>query len=401
MLKGASGLRINKKQKENVLKLEYLNQKKSHWSSEEYAYIDELLGRKKVNLYCRDIEKFLANKVILVTGGGGTIGSELCRQIAKANPRKLIIADNYENNAYDIQQELIFKYKNNLNLKVEIVSVQNKEKLDIIFNKYRPNIVFHAAAYKHVPLMEDCPEEAIRNNIFGTYNTVMAAHRYGVERFVLISTDKAVNPTNIMGATKRFCEMIIQSMKGYSKTEYVAVRFGNVLGSNGSVIPLFQKQIEMGGPVTITDKRIVRYFMTISEAVQLVLQAGSMANSSEIYVLDMGEPVKILDLAENLIKLSGHIPYKDIQIIETGLRPGEKLYEEILMNSEKLIATANHKIFIEHQDTISRQEIKEKIKILENALKTKSKIKIKQAMKQVVNTYKDPHEVNNRLYRAL
>jgi FlaA1/EpsC-like NDP-sugar epimerase len=401
VLKGASGLRINKKQKENVLKLEYLNQKKSHWSSEKYAYIDELLGRKKVNLYCRDIEKFLANKVILVTGGGGTIGSELCRQIAKANPIKLIIADNYENNAYDIQQELIFKYKNNLNLKVEIVSVQNKEKLDIIFNKYRPNIVFHAAAYKHVPLMEDCPEEAIRNNIFGTYNTVMAAHRYGVERFVLISTDKAVNPTNIMGATKRFCEMIIQSMKGYSKTEYVAVRFGNVLGSNGSVIPLFQKQIEMGGPVTITDKRIVRYFMTISEAVQLVLQAGSMANSSEIYVLDMGEPVKILDLAENLIKLSGHIPYKDIQIIETGLRPGEKLYEEILMNSEKLIATANHKIFIEHQDTISRQEIKEKIKILENALKTKSKIKIKQAMKQVVNTYKDPHEVNNRLYRAL
>ena len=325
MLKGASGLRINKKQKENILKLEYLNQKKSHWSSEKYAYIDELLGRKKVNLYCRDIEKFLANKVILVTGGGGTIGSELCRQIAKANLRKLIIADNYENNAYDIQQELIFKYKNNLNLKVEIVSVQNKEKLDIIFNKYRPNIVFHAAAYKHVPLMEDCPEEAIRNNIFGTYNTVMAAHRYGVERFVLISTDKAVNPTNIMGATKRFCEMIIQSMKGYSKTEYVAVRFGNVLGSNGSVIPLFQKQIEMGGPVTITDKRIVRYFMTISEAVQLVLQAGSMANSSEIYVLDMGEPVKILDLAENLIKLSGHIPYKDIQIIETGLRPGEKL----------------------------------------------------------------------------
>lgn len=363
--------------------------------------IEELIGRQSASFDESEIKSYLNQKTIMVTGGGGSIGSELCRQIAKSNPKRLIIIDNYENNAYDIQQELIFKYKNNLNLKVEIVSVQNKEKLDIIFNKYRPNIVFHAAAYKHVPLMEDCPEEAIRNNIFGTYNTVMAAHRYGVERFVLISTDKAVNPTNIMGATKRFCEMIIQSMKGYSKTEYVAVRFGNVLGSNGSVIPLFQKQIEMGGPVTITDKRIVRYFMTISEAVQLVLQAGSMANSSEIYVLDMGEPVKILDLAENLIKLSGHIPYKDIQIIETGLRPGEKLYEEILMNSEKLIATANHKIFIEHQDTISRQEIKEKIKILENALKTKSKIKIKQAMKQVVNTYKDPHEVNNRLYRAL
>jgi FlaA1/EpsC-like NDP-sugar epimerase len=245
--------------------------------------------------------------------------------------------------------------------------------------------------------MEECPEEAILNNIFGTYNLVQAAKRYGVDKFVLISTDKAVNPTSIMGASKRFCEMILQSMKENSRTEYVAVRFGNVLGSNGSVIPLFQKQIAQGGPVTITDKRIVRYFMTIPEAAQLVIQTGAMANSSEVYVLDMGEPVKILELAENLIRLSGSIPYTEIPIIETGLRPGEKLYEELLMNNDELIATQNHKIYIEHQNNISKQEINKKLKILTKALKTKSKTKIIDAMKKVVPNYKDPEEVNSRV----
>ena len=376
-------------------------EKKSLWSNVRDIRIDELLAREMVSLDNSEIEKFLNNKVVLVTGGGGSIGSELCRQIAKANPKELIILDNYENNAYDIQQELVFKYKASLNLKVEIASVRDKEKLSIIFDKYRPNIVFHAAAYKHVPLMEACPEEAIRNNIFGTYNTVMTSHQYGVERFVFISTDKAVNPTNIMGASKRFCEMIIQSMKEKSKTEYVAVRFGNVLGSNGSVIPLFQKQIDMGGPVTITDKRVVRYFMTITEAVELVLHAGSMANSSEIYVLDMGEPVKIIDLAENLIRLSGYIPYKDIDIIEVGLRPGEKLYEEILMNNDGLLATANHKIFIESQESISQEDIQDRIDILTKALASKSSSEIKKAMKKVVSTYKDPDEVNRAISEYL
>lgn len=367
---------------------------KSLWSSVRNIHIAELLGREMITFDTNDIEGFLFNKVVLVTGGGGTIGSELCRQIAKAKPMKLIIVDNYENTTYDIQQELFFIYKKAIDLQIEIASVRDKDKLELIFNKYRPNIVFHAAAYKHVPLMEDCPDQAILNNIFGTYNVVMASHCYEVERFVLISSDKAVNPTSVMGASKRFCEMIIQSMKENSKTDYVAVRFGNVLGSNGSVIPLFQKQIDMNGPVTITDNRIVRYFMTISEAVQLVLQAGSMANRSDIYVLDMGEPVKILDLAENLIRLSGHIPYKDIDIIETGLRPGEKLYEEILMNSDELISTANQKIFIERQESISKQEIMEMMDILTKALETNSITDIKKAMKQVITSYKDPEEVN-------
>lgn len=367
---------------------------KSLWSSVRDIQIGELLGREMITLDTNDIKNFLFDKVVLVTGGGGSIGSELCRQIAKASPKKLIIVDNYENSTYDIQQELFFIYKKEMDLKVEIASVRDKDKLDMIFQKHRPNIVFHAAAYKHVPLMEDCPEEAINNNIFGTCNVVMASDRYEVERFVLISSDKAVNPTSVMGASKRFCEMVIQSMKGNSQTDYVAVRFGNVLGSNGSVIPLFQKQIDMGGPLTITDKNIVRYFMTIGEAVQLVLQAGSMANSSEIYVLDMGEPIKILDLAENLIRLSGHIPYKDIDIIETGLRPGEKLYEEILINSDELISTDNQKIYIELQESISRQEISQMLEVLTEALETRSMSDIKKAMKQVVTTYKDPEEVN-------
>ena len=348
-----------------------------------------------VELNTCDIEVFLSNKTVLVTGGGGSIGSELCKQIAKANPKKLIIVDNYENSTYDIQQELFFVYKKDLNLEVEIASVQDEDRIEEIFQRYKPNIIFHAAAYKHVPLMEDAPGQAINNNIFGTYNVVMASHRHQAERFVLISTDEAVNPTSVMGASKRFCEMIIQSMKGKSSTEYVAVRFGNVLGSNGSVIPLFKKQIDMGGPVTITDKRIVRYFMTTREAVQLVLQAGSMANSSEIYVLDMGDAVKIIDLAENLIRLSGHIPYKDIDIIETGLRPGEKLYEEMLMNDENLVATVNQKIFIEGQkEEILIEDIEKKLDILSQALKRESAYEIKKALKQVVPTYKDPEEVN-------
>lgn len=367
----------------------------SYWNNVREVNVEELLGREPVKLNDEEIGAFLHKKIVMVTGGGGSIGSELCRQIAKAKIKKLIIVDIYENNAYDIQQELQQIYKNKLKLKVEIASVRDEEKVNQLVKQHRPNIIFHAAAHKHVPLMEDCPEEAVINNIFGTYHMVMAAERYGVDKFVLISTDKAVNPTNIMGASKRFCEMILQGMKEKSKTEFVAVRFGNVLGSNGSVIPLFQKQIARGGPVTITDKRIVRYFMTISEAVQLVLEAGAMANSSEVYVLDMGEPVKIIDLAENLIRLSGHVPYTQIPIIETGLRPGEKLYEEMLQKNEELIATKNHKIYIERQSDISMRDIEKKLRILRKALQSKSKNNIKKAMKRVIETYKDPHEVND------
>ncbi len=356
--------------------------------------IEELLGREPISLINEEINQFLAGKTVMVTGGGGSIGSELCRQIAKAPIKKLVILDIYENNAYDIQQELKQRYGSQLNLVIEIASVRDKSKVDQLVARHRPNIIFHAAAHKHVPLMEDCPEEAVLNNIYGTYHMALAANRYRVDKFVLISTDKAVNPTSVMGASKRFCEMILQSMKQNSKTEFVAVRFGNVLGSNGSVIPLFQKQISQGGPVTITDKRIVRFFMTISEASQLVLQAGAMANSSEIYVLDMGEPVKILDLAENLIWLSGHIPYAEIPIVESGLRPGEKLYEELLMNTKELIGTQNNKIFIEHQTDITKEELQASLKILSDALKTKDSNQVKIALKQVVPTYKDPDEVN-------
>jgi FlaA1/EpsC-like NDP-sugar epimerase len=358
--------------------------------------IEELLGREPVTFDEDKIVSLIAGKVVMVTGGGGSIGSELCRQIAKAHPLQLIIVDVYENNAYDIQQELLLNYQNILDLKVEIASVRDDEKVNLLFQRYQPNIVFHAAAHKHVPLMEECPEEAIKNNIFGTYNVVLAADRWKTEKFVLISTDKAVNPTNIMGASKRFCEMILQSMKRISKTEYVAVRFGNVLGSNGSVIPLFQRQIEQGGPVTITDKRIIRFFMTIPEAAQLVLQAGSMANSSEVFVLDMGKPIKILDLAEKLIRLSGYEPNIDIPIIETGLRPGEKLYEELLMISEELIATPNHKIFVERQKEISPIELHDKLNILQRALDVGTGSALKRAMKMVVPTYRDPEEVNSR-----
>ena len=356
--------------------------------------IDDLLGRERIVFNNQEVFDFLRGKVVMVTGGGGSIGSELCRQIAKRAPKELVVVDIYENNAYDLQQELKMEYHDKLNLKVEIASVRDREKVRELVEFYRPQIIFHAAAHKHVPLMEECPEEAVKNNIFGTYNVVHAADEFGVDKFVLISTDKAVNPTNVMGATKRFCEMILQSMKGVSKTEYAAVRFGNVLGSNGSVIPLFRRQIEAGGPVTVTDKRIIRYFMTIPEAAQLVLEAGAMAGSSEVFVLDMGQPVKILDLAENLIKLSGYVPYVDIDIVETGLRPGEKLYEELLMKSDGLIKTTSSKIFIERQQEISQQEMDQKLEILRQALQLGDRESIRRAMKRVVPTCREAEEVN-------
>lgn len=307
--------------------------------------IEDLLGREPIKLQVESVMGYVQGKVVLVTGGGGSIGSELCRQIAAHAPKQLIIVDIYENNAYDIQQELKRKYPE-LDLVVLIASVRNVHRINTIFETYHPELVYHAAAHKHVPLMEDSPNEAIKNNVFGTYNTARAADRYGVKRFVLISTDKAVNPTNVMGASKRMCEMVIQMMNHRSKTDFVAVRFGNVLGSNGSVIPLFKKQIEHGGPVTVTHPDIIRYFMTIPEAVSLVLQAGALAKGGEIFVLDMGEPVKILDLAVNLIKLSGYKPYDEIPIEFTGLRPGEKLYEELLMSEEGLQETENKLIHI-------------------------------------------------------
>ena len=307
--------------------------------------IEDLLGREPIRLQVDSVLGSVSRKTILVTGGGGSIGSEICRQIAAHELKKLILVDIYENNAYDIQQELKQKFPN-LDLVVLIASVRNTHRMESVFAAYRPDIVYHAAAHKHVPLMEDSPNEAVKNNVFGTYKTAQAADKHGVHRFVLISTDKAVNPTNIMGASKRICEMIIQMMNQRSKTDFVAVRFGNVLGSNGSVIPLFKKQIEQGGPVTVTHPEIIRYFMTIPEAVSLVLQAGALAKGGEIFVLDMGEPVKILDLAKNLIRLSGYKPFEDIQIEFTGLRPGEKLYEELLMSEEGLQETENKLIHI-------------------------------------------------------
>ncbi len=356
--------------------------------------IDDLLGREAVNFDDENVYRFLADKVVMVTGGGGSIGSELCRQIAKQHPKKLVILDIYENNAYDVQQELRYNYPD-LNLCVEIASVRDAHKIDLLFAKHKPQVVFHAAAHKHVPLMEDCPEEAVRNNVFGTYNVVTAADRHHTDRFILVSTDKAVNPTNVMGATKRLCEMIVQSMAGCSHTRYAAVRFGNVLGSNGSVIPLFKRQIAHGGPVTITDKRIIRYFMTIPEAAQLVLQAGSMAGESAIFVLDMGDPVSILELAEHLIRLSGFTPYVDIPIEETGLRPGEKLYEELLMRSENLDSTSNRKIYVERQkEPLTPAIVRDKLDRLTEALATDTSAEVVSALHEVVPTFKTPEEVN-------
>ena len=358
--------------------------------------IEDLLGRDTIRLNLSSLRSALGGHTILVTGGGGSIGSELCRQIAHYHPRELIILDIYENNAYEIQQELRRTYGDALNLSVEIASVRDAAKLDEIFEKYRPDIVFHAAAHKHVPLMENSPSEAIKNNIFGTYHVADAAERCGVKKFVMISTDKAVNPTNVMGATKRFCEMIMQSRYD-SATEYCAVRFGNVLGSNGSVVPLFKEQIAKGGPVTVTDKRITRFFMTIPEAVQLVLEADTMAQQSQIFVLDMGEPVRILDLAENMIRLSGFEPYQDIAIEEIGLRPGEKLYEELLMASNDLSATANEKIFVEQQGVIERETIEADLRALQDALtRGDNNEELIALLKIMVPTYHSPDEVNNK-----
>lgn len=351
--------------------------------------IEDLLGREPIKVNLDEIMGYVNNKVILVTGGGGSIGSELCRQIVAHNPKQLIIFDVYENNAYDIQQELKDRYSE-LNLVVLIGSVRNTHRIESIFEKYRPNIVYHAAAHKHVPLMEDSPNEAIKNNVFGTYKTVMAADKYGTERFVLISTDKAVNPTNIMGASKRMCEMIIQMFNNNSKTDFVAVRFGNVLGSNGSVIPLFKKQIEQGGPVSVTHKDIVRYFMTIPEAVSLVLQAGAYAKGGEIFILDMGEPVRILDLAENLIRLSGYVPYEDIQIEFTGLRPGEKLYEELLMGEEGMQNTPNKLIHIGKPIEFDQAWFKEQLNRLSKLAEQDSE-NIRHEVKKIVSTYMDEY----------
>lgn len=347
--------------------------------------IEDLLGREPIKLQVESVMGYVAGKTVLVTGGGGSIGSELCRQIAAHEPRQLIIVDIYENNAYDIQQELKRKYPK-LDLVVLIASVRNTHRINSIFETYRPEIVYHAAAHKHVPLMEDSPNEAIKNNVFGTYKTAQAADRYGVQRFVLISTDKAVNPTNIMGASKRICEMIIQMMNNRSGTDFVAVRFGNVLGSNGSVIPLFKKQIEEGGPVTVTHPDIIRYFMTIPEAVSLVLQAGALAKGGEIFVLDMGEPVKILDLAKNLIRLSGYKPFEDIQIEFTGLRPGEKLYEELLMSEEGLQETENKLIHIGKPIEFDETQFCEELEELRKVANDDSE-EIKAKVQKLVPTY--------------
>lgn len=329
--------------------------------------IDELLGRPQIEVDNSVIAGRIQGKTVLVTGGGGSIGSELCRQIASFAPKALVIFDIYENNAYDIQQELKFRYPM-LELEVLIGSVRDKERVDYIFEKYRPDMVCHAAAHKHVPLMEDSPAETIKNNVFGTYNVAQAAGEYGTGLFILVSSDKAVNPTNVMGASKRVCEMIVQSMNSLYDTEYIAVRFGNVIGSNGSVIPLFKKQIEMGGPVTVTDKRVTRYFMTIPEAVSLILQAGTFAEGGEVFVLDMGEPVCIDDMARKMIRLSGLEPDVDIEIKYTGLRPGEKLYEELLLQAEGMQKTANDLIYIGRQRMYTPDEIDEKLAILKDVI---------------------------------
>lgn len=354
--------------------------------------IEDLLGREPVKMNLNDMDKIIKNKTVMVTGGGGSIGSELCRQIAKYEPRKLIIVDIYENNAYEIQQELVRK-RPELDLDVMIASVRDEEKMDSLFELYKPEIVFHAAAHKHVPLMEDSPCEAIKNNVFGTLNVAKIADKYKVKKFVLISTDKAVNPTNIMGATKRCCEMIIQNINKKSETEFVAVRFGNVLGSNGSVVPLFKKQIAEGGPVTVTHREVTRFFMTIPEAVSLVLQASAMAQGGEIFVLDMGEPVRIVDLAENLIKLSGYEPYVDIPIKFTGLRPGEKLYEEVLMEEEGLRRTSNNKIKIGKPIDIDEKEFVKELNILKRVAFNNQDEKVDLIMKSIVPTYVRREEV--------
>ena len=352
--------------------------------------IEDLLGREPVDLHMETIGNYITGKVILVTGGGGSIGSEICRQVALHDPKQLITVDIYENNAYDIQLELKKNYPG-LKLETLIASVRDKKRIEDIFETYHPDIVYHAAAHKHVPLMEDSPDEAIKNNVLGTYNVASAANKYHVKKMVLISTDKAVRPTNVMGASKRICEMIIQIFSQISPTEYAAVRFGNVLGSNGSVIPIFRQQIKNGGPVTVTHPDIIRYFMTIPEAVNLVLQCGAYAKGGEIFILDMGEPVKILDLAKKMIRLSGHVPGEDIKIEFTGLRPGEKLYEELLISEDNLVETENDRIFVAHMSEIDVAEMSRKISTLIAHAYEEDK-DIRKEIKEIVPEYKEKQE---------
>ena len=359
--------------------------------------INDLLGREPITVNTRELFEYIEGKSILVTGGGGSIGSELCRQIAAHNPAQLTIFDIYENNAYDIEMELKRNYPY-LNLKVLIGSVREIRRVNDVFNMVHPQIVFHAAAHKHVPLMETSPAEAVKNNVFGTYNVAKAANDFGVERFVMISTDKAVNPTNVMGATKRICEMIVQNFASISeKTDYVAVRFGNVLGSNGSVIPLFKRQIAEGGPVTVTHKDIIRYFMTIPEAVSLVLQAGAYATGGEIFVLDMGEPVRIVSLAENLIRLSGYTPYEDIDIVFTGLRPGEKLFEELLLNEEGMRKTPNKKIYIGNPIHVDSDQLQRILDEMRAATLTNDNAMLLSLIKELVPTYRADKRTNEAI----
>ena len=353
--------------------------------------IEELLFRKPLAVTNEQTYAYYKDKVILITGGGGSIGSELCRQLAKMSPKQIIILDIYENGAYDVQQELKIAYGNAINLQIEICSITHKQALEKVFKQYHPQIIINAAAHKHVPLMEHNCVEAIYNNVFGTKNLIELCEKYNAQRFMMVSTDKAVNPTNVMGATKRMCEMMVQSASMYGHVKYSATRFGNVLGSAGSVIPLFKRQIAKGGPVTLTDKRIIRYFMTIPEASQLVLQSGAMANNGELFVLDMGQPVKILDLAENMIKLSGA---HDIEIVETGLRPGEKLYEELLMNSQTLTKTENDLIFIEKDIPLSKEVINEKLQVLKKAIENEDDNDAREALRSVVPTFRRPEEIN-------
>ena len=356
--------------------------------------IEELLFRKPLVVSDERTNAYYKDKIVLITGGGGSIGSELCRQLAKMNPKKIIILDIYENGAYDVQQELKIAYGNKLDLQIEICSITHRKALEKVFEKYHPQIIINAAAHKHVPLMEHNCVEAIYNNVFGTQNLVELCEEYGAERFMMVSTDKAVNPTNVMGATKRMCEMIVQSASTHGKVKYSATRFGNVLGSAGSVIPLFKRQIANGGPVTVTDKRIIRYFMTIPEASQLVLQSGAIANNGELFVLDMGQPVKIMDLAENMIRLSG---VQGIEIVETGLRPGEKLYEELLVKTEELDKTDNRMIFIERDTALSQEEIYQKIQVLKDACDIGDDLIAKEALRSVVPTFKRPEDVNKEI----
>lgn len=359
---------------------------------------EELLFRQATEILSEDTKAYYRGKTVLISGGGGSIGSELCRQIAKIGPKRLVVLDVYENGAYDVQQELKIKHGKDLDLCVEIVTITDKGQLERVFRTHRPDVVIHAAAHKHVPLMEDNCCEAVKNNVFGTRNLLDVAESCGCRKFIMVSTDKAVNPTNVMGATKRMCEMEVLNHRGNMSCS--ATRFGNVLGSNGSVIPLFKRQIMYGGPVTLTDRRIIRYFMTIPEAAQLVLTSGAMAKHGELFVLDMGKPVHILELAENMIRLSGYEPYKDIDIVETGLRPGEKLYEELLVKTEDLTKTDNDQIFVERDRKLAPEEIDRKLAILSRAVATEDDALCRQALKETVETFREPEEVNQNAEEA-